>query len=170
MKSPKLADSYVELTEALDRLGVPWALAGAFAVMTHSGRVRDTTDVDFLVAWHDELLETIEGVGFVVYRVHADPGDPPHVVRSRKGDDVADFLVALSDYQLTALDRSVDNLLTVEDVLVHKLIAGRPRDLDDIRAILAANDEFDKDYVRRWVDVFGFGPRLAEFGLDRGHA
>lgn len=37
-----------------------------------------------------------------------------------------------------ALERAVDHVLTAEDVIIHKLIAWRPRDRDDIAAILDA--------------------------------
>jgi hypothetical protein len=43
---------------------------------------------------------------------------------------------------------------TVEDVIIHKLIAGRPRDLDDIRSILSTDRELDESYIlenaRQW--------------------
>ena len=42
------------------------------------------------------------------------------------------------EYQRVALRRSVDHVLTAEDVIVHKLIAWRLRDRDDIRSILEA--------------------------------
>lgn len=42
-------------------------------------------------------------------------------------------------------------VLTVEDVIVHKLIAGRTQDIADIEAILAARVAFDASYVERWA-------------------
>ena len=50
-------------------------------------------------------------------------------------------------------------MLTVEDVIVHKLLADRARDRDDIASILATGRSFDEDYVRRWAAVWGVGER-----------
>lgn len=54
-------------------------------------------------------------------------------------------------YQSVALDRAVDNWLSIEDVLVHKLIAGRARDREDVLSILATTPEFDEEYVADWA-------------------
>lgn len=73
-----------------------------------------------------------------------------HVRRARKAISV-DLLVALTDYQATALARARDHWLTVEDVIVHKLIAGRPRDIDDVNSILSTGIAFDEGYVSEWA-------------------
>ena len=36
---------------------------------------------------------------------------------------------------------------TVEDVIIHKLIAGRPRDMDDIQSILSTGHEIDEAFI-----------------------
>ncbi len=165
---PEPEDSYGDLINSIAELGVRWALAGALAAERYRDRARLTTDVDLVVDWHPELVGTIERHGFDA-RVHQDAGDPPHLIRARAhaDDRYVDFLVALTSYQQEALERAVpnDNVLTIEDVLVHKVIAWRPRDLDDIASILAAGHVIDRDYVRRWVEYFGFELRLEEAGL-----
>ena len=35
----------------------------------------------------------------------------------------------------------------VEDVVIHKLVAGRPRDLEDVRSIVVKNPGLDRGYV-----------------------
>ncbi|MEN9505862.1 MAG: hypothetical protein RI958_1788 [Actinomycetota bacterium] len=77
----------------------------------------------------------------------------------------AAILLAETDYQRAAMERAQDGVLTVEDVIVHKLIAGRPRDMDDIRSILSTGIRFDEhavvenarqwEVVDRWLDVTG---------------
>ena len=46
-------------------------------------------------------------------------------------------------------------VLTVEDVIVHKLIAGRTQDRADIEAILASKVPLDEDYVEQWAAFWG---------------
>jgi|688.fasta_scaffold180604_2 hypothetical protein len=48
-----------------------------------------------------------------------------YLVCARVGAARVDLLLAETDYQRLAIDRAVDGVLTVEDVIVHKLIAGR---------------------------------------------
>lgn len=73
-------------------------------------------------------------------------------------DDLRQLLVE-TEYQRLAHDRAIDGVLTVEDVIVHKLIAGRPRDLDDIESILAAGVEFDESYVVEHSTEWGVDDR-----------
>jgi hypothetical protein len=42
-------------------------------------------------------------------------------------------------------------VLTAEDVIIHKLIAGRSQDIADIEAILASGAAIDDAYVQKWV-------------------
>jgi hypothetical protein len=80
----------------------------------------------------------------------------------RHEHDAVDLLVALTPYQQEALRRAQGNVLTVEDVLVHKIIAWRARDRDDIESIISAGHDIDWGYVNRWVEYFGFRGRLTD--------
>jgi hypothetical protein len=71
-------------------------------------------------------------------------------------------LLAETEYQQEALARATNGFLTAEDVLVHKLIAWRPRDKDDIRSILEATREIDDAYVVRWATAWGVEARWHE--------
>jgi uncharacterized Zn finger protein len=100
-------------------------------------------------------------------RSSTDPGESPHLIRAQRGQDRVDLLIALSPYQQEALKRARNHVLTVEDVLVHKIIAWRGRDRDDIESILAVGHQIDWAYVERWVEYFGFESRLAELNRFR---
>jgi hypothetical protein len=41
--------------------------------------------------------------------------------------------------------------LTAEDVIVHKLIAGRFQDIADIEAIIASKTPLDESYIEHWA-------------------
>jgi len=74
-----------------------------------------------------------------------------------------DILHPVVAYQREALDRAVDHVLRVEDVVIHKLIAWRARDRDDIRSILEAGVALDGVYLDRWIDAWELGERWATF-------
>lgn len=41
-----------------------------------------------------------------------------------------------------------------EDLVIHKLFARRPRDLEDVRGVILKNPGLDRDYVRGWLGEF----------------
>ena len=60
-----------------------------------------------------------------------------------------------------------------EDVIIHKIFAGRPRDMEDVRSILLRNDNVDIPYIQSWLDDFdlsteekGFRKRFEELQID----
>jgi predicted nucleotidyltransferase len=65
-------------------------------------------------------------------------------------------------FEKEALDRSQTHemdgfrlrLPTVEDLLVMKAFAHRPKDMEDIKGLLDANPDANLDIVRQWVREF----------------
>jgi len=53
-----------------------------------------------------------------------------------------------------------------EDMIVMKVVAHRPRDLDDIEAILAAHPKLNLRRVRRWVREFSAALKMPEILND----
>ena len=70
-----------------------------------------------------------------------------------------DFVFALSVYEQHAPQRAtaVDldgvplRFIALEDLMVVKTIAGRPRDLEDIARILRKHPNYDHAYVEKWL-------------------
>jgi hypothetical protein len=149
---------------ARDRLrsvGAEPVVIGALAAMRYRNEPRATTDVDFLVTSLDGVAEVLAAEGLAVREVRDDDGNP-YVVFARGDGIEIDALLTETDYQHEAHARAVDGYLTVEDVIVHKLIAWRPRDRDDIDSILAAGHRLDREYVDRWAAAWHVGDRWVE--------
>lgn len=51
------------------------------------------------------------------------------------------------------LDKRV-KFASLEDVIIHKMIAGRPRDIEDIQAIVLKNPGYDSPYIEKWLSEF----------------
>lgn len=135
----------------LDELGVDWVIAGAAATYPYRTTGRFTTDLDLLVRWDEGLPAAARSLGYDV-RVMAAPDDHPHLLQLHRGHEHVDLIVAAVDYQDEAIDRGLaSHVLTVEDVLVHKLIAWRPRDREDIASILAGDPQLDLGYIEHWA-------------------
>ena len=145
------------VSSLLEELGARWTVIGAVAAGFYRSTQRATTDVDYLVGWDERLVPGLVDAGFDV-RLLEDDGEP-HLIRARRSDGQADLIVATTEYQQLAIDRAHDHVLTVEDVFIHKLIAWRSRDQDDVRSILSTGVAFDRAYVDRWAAAWGVEDR-----------
>lgn len=141
------SDSYEIAARVLDGLGVRWALAGALAALRYRRVPRMTTDADLLIATDEGVADAFRDAGYEVVE-SADVGERPHLLAVRGRGVKIDLMVVRTPYQELALDRAVGGVLTAEDVIIHKLIAWRARDRDDIDWILASKEPLDEVYIR----------------------
>ena len=44
----------------------------------------------------------------------------------------------------------------MEDIIIHKVFAGRSRDLEDVKSLILKNFNFDEDYVIKWLKEFDY--------------
>ena len=80
-----------------------------------------------------------------------------------------DFIFSFSFFEQEALSRTKTvwiedvpvQFVSLEDLIIHKIIAGRPRDGEDVRAILLKNPSYDQEYIAGWLKKFD-----AELGED----
>jgi predicted nucleotidyltransferase len=166
-------DALSALAALLRELGIRWVLIGALAANRYRASPRLTQDVDLLLADAGPGIEVLESAaraaGWDVRRASPE-GDLLRLRHPEHG--IADLLIAGTDYQHEAIRRAREEpigngehvaVLTVEDVIVHKLIAWRTQDRADIEAILAAGTQIDDRYVERWAafwDVLGAWRKL----------
>jgi len=154
-----------QIARGLDSLGIPYMLIGGQAVLVH-GEPRLTRDVVVtLGAGPEKLPVVLEWVGRTGWQVLADsPAD--FVARTlvlpclepASGIRV-DLIFSYSAYELQAIPRA--RVITVgqtqvrfasaEDLVIHELVAGRPRDIDDVRSIVLKNPGLDAGYVQLWL-------------------
>lgn len=57
-----------------------------------------------------------------------------------------------------AFDGVPVSFASLEDVVIHKVIAGRPRDIEDIKGILIKNPKHDEEYIIKWLHEFDASP------------
>lgn len=122
-----------------------------------------TGDIDLLLAGVGQSLANLqaafEASGWNVFRADA-AGELLRLTHEKYG--VADLIIAGTKYQQLALSRAIVEsvhkesikVLTVEDVIIHKLIAGRFQDLADIEAILDTEIRLDEAYLNEWIDYW----------------
>lgn len=187
LRSP-VADLLSELGRAFDALGLSWYLFGAQAAIVY-GVARLTADVDVTVRAPamptGDWLATLERHGFqgrfadpdfiattrVLPVVHLDTGLPVDIVLAGPG---------LEDEFLTrAVMRSIDGVqvpvIEMTDLVVLKILASRPKDLDDVVSLLRIHpDDLDTVRVRTVLkmleDALGQSDLLSALELCRSRA
>ncbi len=169
MASP-VTQALFTLVDLLEALEVPYMVMGGFAVRVW-GVPRPTYDVDFTLDADEATLaliyERVDALGFTV----------PEAFRGGFVDSIRglakvklmlfgepspidiDIFLAGTDYQHTALSRRISAeleertllFISPEDLVLHKLIAGRPRDLGDVADVLLVQGRLDVPYMLQWA-------------------
>ncbi|MEQ1699806.1 MAG: hypothetical protein ABMA25_06840 [Ilumatobacteraceae bacterium] len=159
---PAPSDYFDQFRDQLAALGAQPVGIGAFAALLYRAEPRETTDVDFLVTSLHGVAEAFREFGYDVRAISEPDSDQPYVVFVRGGGAKMDALLVETDYHAEAHRRAVSGMLTVEDVLVHKLIAWRAKDQDDIASILSTSPTLDESYIDRWAEEWQVGDRWSE--------
>jgi hypothetical protein len=153
---------------ALRKSEIPYMVIGGQAVLLY-GEPRLTRDIDITVGIGiDEftrLEEAVISTGLVPI-----PSDPAAFARSTMVypcSDTAsgirvDFIMSFLEYERGAISRARTvrigrtgvTFASPEDLIVHKMVAGRPRDLEDVRTILLKNPGLDVRFITKWLSEF----------------
>jgi hypothetical protein len=156
------------IASALARRKIPYMVIGGQAVLRY-GEPRATKDIDITLGIGIEGLPSIkriiDSLG-LIYLVE----NPDEFARATMVVPAAepasgvrvDFILSFSPYERQALRRTcpvklegtVVRFASLEDVVIHKIIAGRPRDIEDIESILLKNPAFDAAYIKKWLREF----------------
>lgn len=149
---PPIAEVLDSLAGEFARLGLAWYLFGAQAVVIW-GRPRTSADIDVTVdldpARVPELVDELARAGF---QLRIRDGVEAFVARTRvlpfthaPTQFPVDVVLAGPGLEEEFLDRSLRvkighreiPVISPEDLVVTKILAGRPKDLEDVRGIIA---------------------------------
>ncbi|MBP1657683.1 MAG: hypothetical protein H6Q31_2284 [Bacteroidetes bacterium] len=157
-----------KLGRTLESSGIPYMVIGGQAVLLH-GEPRLTRDVDITLGVDASALpQVLAAVGQIgLSPVRSDVVD---FVRRTNVLPLAeavsgirvDLIFSFTPYESEAIRRAVGvnfddvtvRFASVEDLIIHKLVAGRPRDIEDIAGILARNSSLDDAYLTLWLTSF----------------
>ena len=165
MSKSELVETFEALSAAFDQLAVRWYVFGAQAAIFH-GITRATADIDVTVDAGDrpttDVADALSAHGFVV-RI-ADPtfleqtrvlpvvhatGVPVDVVLAGPGLEELFFERVI----YRRVGQAKVPIAAAEDIIVMKVLAGRPKDMDDVRGIVAARRELNVAQVRETLTV-----------------
>jgi predicted nucleotidyltransferase len=157
-----------QIALGLDERQVPYMIIGGQAVLIY-GEPRMTRDIDVtLGVGPDRLADLLAFAHAYSWRVLVE--HPEEFVQrtmvlpleDSQSSIRIDLIFSFSPYERQALERvhrigigkAAVRFAAPEDVIVHKIIAGRPRDIEDVRSILAKVANLDRAYIHYWLAEF----------------
>ena len=152
----------------LKRASIPYMVIGGQAVLLY-GEPRLTRDIDITMGMGVDGLDRIKKIIKAIGLKSLVEKEREFVKRNmvlptldKKSGIRVDFIFSFSTYGRQAIERAKDIKLgnsivrfaSLEDVVIHKVIAGRARDFDDAKSILLKNPKYDSVYIKKWLKQF----------------
>jgi hypothetical protein len=142
--------------------GRRWYLFGAQAVNVHA-RARATQDIDFTVLHENPssdiaLVRRFVASGFQLLRTDWTLATQVQsgIIQLSRGGDLVDLVIGQSGLEQGFWERRTTvqvlgceiPVIGAADLVVNKVFAARPKDLDDVMHILQAHPDLDLDHCR----------------------
>jgi len=157
-----------KIASELHKRDIPYMIIGGQAVLLY-GEPRLTKDIDVTLGIGIDGLQRIKsvvialGLIYVIDNVEDFVRETMVLPVSEKQSGIrVDFLFSFSPYERQAIQRANEIKLgktairfaSLEDVIIHKIVAKRPRDIEDVRSVLLKNPDYDKEYIQKWLKEF----------------
>nr|CBX31514.1 hypothetical protein N47_E50260 [uncultured Desulfobacterium sp.] len=152
----------------LEKAEIPYMIIGGQAVLLY-GEPRLTRDIDITLGVNIDRLENILAIVQHLF-LKPLPEDISAFVRQTMvlptSDETTgirvDFIFSFSPYESRAIRRAKKIKIlnqnvcfaSVEDLIIHKIFAGRPRDIEDVRSVVMKNPAIDINYIEKWLKDF----------------
>ena len=171
----------MKISRELNKASIPYMVIGGQAVLLY-GEPRLTRDIDITLGVGVEELDRVKKIASGISLKILVKGEKDFVEKTmvlptmeEKSSIRVDFIFSFSPYERQAIKRARDIKLgktfvtfaSLEDIVIHKMIAGRARDIEDIKAILLKNPHYDEVYITRWLKEFGTSLEQNLLGLLR---
>ena len=157
-----------KVARQLNHSKIPYMLVGGQAVLYY-GEPRLTKDIDITLGITvEEITQVLKIIKSLKLRIIT---KQPLAfarrtmilpVQERSTGIRIDFIFSFSPYERLAIMNAKTmkiggvavKIASLEDLVVHKIIAGRARDIDDVKSILLKNRKYNKPYIVRWLKEF----------------
>ena len=157
-----------KITIQLKKGAIPYMVIGGQAVLLY-GEPRLTRDIDITLGMGvnglDKVKKIIKAIGLKVLVEKEKEFVERNMVLptlDKKSGIRVDFIFSFSPYERQAIERGNEIKLgrtlvkfaSLEDVVIHKMIAGRARDIEDLKSVLLKNPKYDSHYIEKWLAEF----------------
>jgi len=156
------------LANALVMRKVPCMIIGGQAVLLY-GEPRLTRDINITFGVDNSHLGTIlsilealflrplpEDISSFVKKTNVQPAE------DEESGIRVDFIFSYTLYESQAIKRAIKVYIrnqgvmyaSVEDLIIHKIFSGRPRDLEDVESVIGKHPGVDTQYIKGWLSRF----------------
>jgi predicted nucleotidyltransferase len=166
-----------KIAQGLDEEKIPYMIIGGQAVLLY-GTPRLTRDIDITLGVDTDMFLPIEKLCRQL-GLKTLPENPEDFARDTKVLPAeepesrirVDFIFSFTPYEAQAIKRTKQVLMgdypvkfaSCEDVIIHKMIAARAVDVEDVRNILIKHkDSADLEYIKQWLSEFSKIPEHKE--------
>jgi len=167
-----------KIAKRLNKHRIPYMIIGGQAVLLY-GEPRLTKDIDVTLGigidGFEVIMKTVQNLALRIL-----VNNPREFVQQtmvfpvmdEKSGIRIDFIFSFSPYEKQAIERAKDvklgratvKFVSLEDLVIHKIIAGRARDLEDVRSMLLKNTDYDVGYISKWLKEFDRSLNESFFG------
>lgn len=154
----------------LQRERIEYMIIGGQAVLLY-GEPRLTRDIDITLGVDidhlDKILDIVKRLNFSLLTQNVEEFIRDTRVLPVKDPETGfriDFIFSWTPYEKEAIKRAnkikIDdfylNYISIEDLIIHKLISHRPRDIEDLKTVLLKQKilDLDEDYIKNWLKIF----------------
>lgn len=166
-----------KIARQLDKNGIPYIIIGGQAVLLY-GTPRLTRDINITLGVDTDEFLLIENISKKI-GLKILPKDPQSFTRQTnvlpveetKSGIRVDFIFSWTPYEEQAMKRSEKVVIngypvkfaSCEDVIIHKMFAGRAIDIEDVKNILIKNKaKLNREYIKKWLVEFSGLPEQKE--------
>lgn len=165
-----LNNTLLKVTSLLKNHGIPYMIIGGYAVLYH-GEARFTEDIDIVIGVDTDELEKIIGIIESDFKVRTEKVEefvsqtnvlPLKEIESGiKVDIIFSFIEfereAIRNAEVAKIEKAEVRIVSVNDLVIYKLLAGRAKDIDDAKSIIQINNtKIDKGRIDRVVEEMTF--------------
>ncbi len=172
-----MVDRFIKrIAEQLDAEKIPYMIIGGQALVLY-GRFRATLDIDITIGIDIDKFSVIEKICKILkFKFLVDePENFAKKTRVLPAEDPktklrVDFIFSFLEYESDAIKRAQQMMMsgypvkfaTCEDIIIHKMIAGRAVDEEDVKSILIRQSgKINLDFVKEWLRKFEVIPEFA---------
>ncbi len=157
-----------EVVAFLEEERVPYVLIGGLAVQ-HWGEPRTTRDIGITVLMDEANLDRFLERALTRFRARlpdavAFAREHRIVLLATRSGVPVDISLGIPGYEEEVMQQAMTvdlpgvgpvRLISAEDLIIHKMVAGRPRDVEDVERILIRQRlKVDLAYIRGWLAEF----------------
>jgi len=164
-----IEELFKKIAQCLDENEIPYMVIGGQAVLLY-GTPRLTRDIDITLGVDTDKFLPVERIcnqlGLRI--LPENPQDFAAETKVLPAEEPnsrirVDFIFSFTPYETQAINRTKEVLMdgypvrfaSCEDVIIHKMIAARAVDEEDVKNILIKNrDTIDFEYINKWLSEF----------------